>query len=153
MSKSASSTPLPHVREAEIGDAAGVSKLLGQLGYACTREDAARRIHEHGLDMNQTLLVADQHGELCGLMALDFFYYLPFGRQTCRITAMVIDETHRKSGIGRMLLREAERRARAAGAARVEVTSAKHRDTAHAFYRACGYTESSFRFVKALGDA
>ena len=44
------------------------------------------------------------------------------------------------------------RRARLGGAARLEVTSAGHRTDAHAFYRACGFTEGAVRFVKLLGD-
>jgi hypothetical protein len=32
------------------------------------------------------------------------------------------------------------------------VTSASHRTEAHAFYRACGFSEGAVRFVKALGD-
>lgn len=38
-----------------------------------------------------------------------------------------------------------------AGAARIELTSAAHREEAHAFYRACGYTESALRLLKRLG--
>jgi hypothetical protein len=52
-----------------------------------------------------------------------------------------------------MLIREAERRAWAAEAARIEVTSAEHRDEAHAFYRAMGYRDAARRFVKTLGQS
>jgi GNAT superfamily N-acetyltransferase len=143
----------PVLRNAEVADAAGVARLLSQLGYECTREEAAERILIVHDEPTQLLIVADLHGDLCGLVALDFMYYLPLGRDTCRITALVTDERHRHRGIGRALLREADQRARQAGAARIEVTTAGHRQEAHAFYRACGYSESSIRFVKRLGDA
>jgi len=58
-----------------------------------------------------------------------------------------------RRGIGRLLLREAETLARAAGAVRIELTSASQRQDAHAFYRACGYGDGALRFVKRLGDA
>ena len=99
------------------------------------------------------MLVADRHGSLYGLLALDLMYYLPLGALTCRITAIAVADTEQRRGIGKRLLREAEQRARAAGAARVELTSAMHREDAHAFYRACGYEDSAVRFLKRLGDA
>jgi GNAT superfamily N-acetyltransferase len=141
------------LRGANTEDAAGVAKLLGELGYTCTADDAALRIAEVREEPTQRLVVADLHGELCGLLALDFMYYLPLGRDTCRITALVVGDMFRKLGIGRELLRFAEHEARLRGAARIEVTTAEHRHAAHDFYRACGYGASSLRFVKQLSDA
>ena len=65
--------------------------------------------------------------------------------------ALVVTPTAQGLGIGRALLKEAERRARVGGAARIELTSGAQRTEAHAFYRACGYKDSSVRFVKLLG--
>lgn len=143
----------PVLREADIADAAGVGSLLGELGYPCSRDEAAARIAAIGDDDTQVLVVAVHHGEVCGLVALDFMFYLPLGRETCRITALVVGEAHRHLGLGRELLRETETFARRRGAARIEVTSAEHRDGAHRFYRACGYADASLRFVRRLGDA
>jgi GNAT superfamily N-acetyltransferase len=152
-----SRTPLPaarpQLRPARPSDGAAVSRLLGELGYQCTREEAVERIMTVAEDPSQVLLVAELQGETCGLLSLDFMYYVPLGRTTCRITALIVADSHRKLGVGRELLRDAELRARAAGAARIEVTTASHRLEAHDFYRACGYTESSTRFVRRLGDA
>ena len=100
----------------------------------------------------EDILVADRHGCLVGLLALDLMYYLPLGARTCRITALVVSDGEQRRGVGRMLLREAEHRARLAGAARIELTSATHRTEAHAFYKACGFNESALRFLKRLGD-
>ena len=38
-------------------------------------------------------------------------------------------------------------------AARLEITSGSQRTDAHAFYRACGYSDGTVRFVKPLGSA
>lgn len=141
------------LREAEVTDAAGVASLLCALGYPCNEDDARERIAWMQDDANQALLVADLLGELCGMVALDFMYYLPLGRVTCRITTLVVADSQRGQGLGQALVREAECRARAIGAARIEVSSADHRSEAHAFYRACGYEQGSQRFVKRLGEA
>jgi N-acetylglutamate synthase-like GNAT family acetyltransferase len=143
----------PLMRRATEADAAAVARLLSELGYACATADAAERIRTLSRERSQALIVADLHGELCGLVALDVMYYLPLGCNTCRITALVVGDGYRQFGVGRALLREAEQLARQHGAARIEVTTAGHRHEAHDFYRACGYAESSLRFVRRLGDA
>lgn len=139
------------IRPAEAQDAAGVAALLGVLGYPCERAEAAERLRHLAEEPEQQILVADRHGCLVGLLALDLRYYLPLGATTCRITALAVADGEQRRGVGRRLLREAEQRARLAGAARVELTSALHRSDAHAFYRACGYADSALRFVKRLG--
>jgi ribosomal protein S18 acetylase RimI-like enzyme len=145
--------PSALIRPATIEDARGVGRLLETLGYPCDDTDAGKRIQALADDDNQRLLVADVHGGLFGLVAYDLMYYLPLGVLTCRITALAIAEAAQRQGLGRALLREAESRARGAGAARIELTTAKQRLQAHDFYRACGYEEISLRFMKRLGDA
>jgi GNAT superfamily N-acetyltransferase len=141
------------IRPATVEDAFGVSELLGVLGYPCPAEEAAQRLIDLREDENQSVLVADAQGVLVGLVGCDLSYYLPLGAFTCRITALAVGADTQRQGIGRVLLREAEALARAAGAIRIELTSASHREDAHAFYRACGYGEGALRFVKHLGDA
>ena len=141
------------VRNAMHGDAAGIAALIEVLGYPCTPDEAIDRLQAVAAEPDQTLFVADRNGELCGLLGLDLMYYLPLGARTCRITALVVAPAHQGGGIGRELLQAAEAWARQANAARIEVTSAAHRENAHAFYRACGYEDGAMRFVKRLGDA
>ncbi len=141
------------LRNAVLADADDVAQLLGELGYPCDLRDAADRIAAILDNDRQALVVARRGGAVCGLVALDFMYYLPLGTTTCRITALVVLPDARGCGVGRHLLLDAERRARAGGAARIELTSGVQRSEAHAFYRACGYRDSSMRFVKPLGSA
>lgn len=154
MSQAFSTGPSPlgtDLRSAMIADADDVARLLTDLGYPCETEDAAERIDAIAANDRQALVLARRDGAVCGLVALDFMYYLPLGTVTCRVTALVVTPTAQGLGIGRQLLKEAERRARGGGAARIELTSGSQRTEAHAFYRACGYKDSSVRFVKQLG--
>ncbi len=139
------------LRIAMVADADDVARLLSDLGYPCDVPEAAERIHAIAGNDRQALVVARRDGAVVGLIALDFMYYLPLGTTTCRVTALVVTPTAQGLGIGRALLKEAERRARVGGAARIELTSGAQRTEAHAFYRACGYKDSSVRFVKLLG--
>ena len=154
MSQAFSPGPSPFgadLRSAMIADADDVARLLTELGYPCDIDDAAERIDAIAANDRQALVLARREGAVCGLVALDFMYYLPLGTITCRVTALVVTPTAQGLGIGRQLLKEAERRARSGGAARIELTSGSQRTEAHAFYRACGYKDSSVRFVKQLG--
>ena len=139
------------LRSAMIADADDVARLLNDLGYPCDIDEAAERIDAIAANDRQALVLARREGAVCGLIALDYMYYLPLGTITCRVTALVVTPTAQGLGIGRQLLKEAEHRARAGGAARIELTSGSQRTEAHAFYRACGYKDSSVRFVKQLG--
>ena len=154
MSQAFSPGPSPFgadLRSAMIADADDVARLLTELGYPCEIDEAAERIDAIAANDRQALVLARREGAVCGLVALDFMYYLPLGTITCRVTALVVTPTAQGLGIGRQLLKEAERRARSGGAARIELTSGAQRTEAHAFYRACGYKDSSVRFVKLLG--
>lgn len=154
MSQAFSTGPSPlgtDLRSAMIADADDVARLLTDLGYPCEIDEAAERIDAIAANDRQALVLARRDGAVCGLVALDFMYYLPLGTITCRVTALVVTPTAQGLGIGRQLLKEAERRARSGGAARIELTSGSQRTEAHAFYRACGYKDSSVRFVKQLG--
>ena len=141
------------LRNAVVADADDVARLLCELGYPCDLDDAIERISAILDNDRQALVVARRDGAVCGLVALDFMYYLPLGTTTCRVTALVVTPTAQGLGIGRTLLKEAERRARVGGAARIELTSGAQRTEAHAFYRACGYSDGTVRFVKPLGSA
>ena len=151
MSASTSSAPV-RIRAAATGDAHDVARLLEQLGYPCTRDEAAERIATVLGDPRQQLLLAELEGHACGMVALDLRYSFTRGADQARITALVVDRDHARRGIGRALLREVEAIARHARLSRIEVTSNMRRDEAHAFYRDCGYAEGSRHFFKLLGD-
>jgi GNAT superfamily N-acetyltransferase len=151
MSASASFAPV-RIRAAAIGDAPDVARLLDQLGYPCTRDEAAERIATVLGDPRQQLLLAEVEGHACGLAALDIRYSLTRGADQARITALVVDADYARRGIGRALLREVEAISRRARVTRLEVTSNMRREEAHVFYRDCGYSEGSRHFFKLLGD-
>lgn len=140
------------IRDARIGDASDVAALLGTLGYPCEPHEAADRIAMVLADPRQRLLLAEVGGHACALAGMDLRYSLVRGTEQARITALVVAPDCERQGVGRRLLREVEAIARQAGAARIEVTSAASRGTAHAFYHGCGYADGSRHFMKLLGD-
>lgn len=151
--KPADSSPQVYIRPVVLEDAPGIAHLLVALGYPCSAEEAKLRLMHLREEPEQQCWLAQEHGEAIAMIALDIRYYLPLGARTCRITALIVLEAFQGRGIGKRLLREAETKARQAGATRVELTTAMQREQAHQFYRACGYENASLRFVKRLGDA
>lgn len=150
VSEQGGALPDADVRVATLMDAEDVASLLETLGYPCSHEDASNRIMSITDNHRQVLLLARCGGVVCGLLSLDFMYYLPLDTTTCRITAMVVTPDAQGRGLGKQLLREAERRGRAGGAARIEITSGSQRKDAHKFYRDNGFSDGTVRFVKYL---
>lgn len=90
------------LRSASLMDADDVAVLLSALGYPCERDDASDRIHAIIANDRQALVLARHDGAVCGLIALDFMYYLPLGTTTCRITAMVVTPEAQGRGLGKL---------------------------------------------------
>ncbi len=72
------------LRNAVPADADDVARLLVELGYPCDIADASERISAILANDRQALVLARRNGAVCGLVALDFMYYLPLGTTTCR---------------------------------------------------------------------
>jgi N-acetylglutamate synthase-like GNAT family acetyltransferase len=134
------------VRPARAGDAAGITTLLGQLGYST--EAAAVRLRLERLDAEA--LVAEDDGAVVGLAAVQVMHVLERDAPVARLTALVVHEDARGRGVARALLEAVEGRAREAGCERIHVTSAERRTDAHAAYVAMGFARTGLRFGKAL---
>jgi GNAT superfamily N-acetyltransferase len=96
------------------------------------------------------LLVAEQGGGLAGTLDLLVTPNLTHGgRPWAIVENVVVDEAARRSGVGRALMHEAERTARAAGCYKIQLLSARRRE-AHEFYRALGFEPSAEGFRRYL---
>ncbi len=75
--------------------------------------------------------------------------------ETCvLIEGLVVDRAHRGVGIGKTLLADAERWARAAGCSLVRLRSTDARTEAHRFYEDLGYVriKTQYSFAKPLDE-
>lgn len=140
------------VRAAVADDAAGIASLYAELGYALAPADIARRMAGPAGGGRSAVLVAERDGSVVGLLTLHMVPVLHEPGDWCRLTSIVVHPAARRRGVARALLTEAESRAQAAGCARIEVTSALHRDGAHDFYRSRGYGRVSEHFLKRLQE-
>lgn len=129
------------IRPAQRRDAASIADLLRQLGYPDNEEtEVAERITAWEAEPHGVVLVAQTAAGLVGgVLALASVPYFERPGRWGRVVALVVAEHTRGSGIGRALMAEAERIARAEGCIVMEVSSANARTDAHAFYRGIGY--------------
>jgi predicted N-acetyltransferase YhbS len=99
------------------------------------------------------ILVAEAAGQVVGSVSLHAIPYFERTGRWLRIESLVVDENSRGSGVGRALMAAAESAAREWDCLAIEVTSARARSGAHAFYGALGYVDvcdRSGRFFKEL---
>lgn len=80
---------------------------------------------------------------VAGMVAVVALPHLARPGRFARLGGLVVGAAHRRRGVGRELMRAAERRARDWGCDRLELASSRWRTEAHAFYPALGYREVS----------
>ena len=134
-------------------DADDVARLCGQLGYAASPEEIAARFAHIARRRDQALIVAESDGCVVGWLHVGMHHTLE-SAVMAEILGLVIDQTARSRGIGRVLVAEAERWAVDAGCVTVRVRSRVVRERAHAFYEHAGYrrVKTQHVFEKALGQ-
>lgn len=153
------------IEEARSGDLPAMIRILaeGQVGavkdgWTPDREAAYRAAFaEIAACAEAELLVAranegDAEGEVLGMLHLSFLRGLPDGGALrATLQSVFVASAARGKGIGGLMVAEAERRARARGAAVLSLVSNKQRADAHRFYRTLGYDQSHEGFKKYVG--
>ncbi|MFC4161101.1 GNAT family N-acetyltransferase [Chitinimonas lacunae] len=127
------------VRHAQHADAAAVAALLPDLGYSATAEEVARRLEHLWQWPDQVIWVAERAGVLLGLCHLQGVPLLASDGYA-EVQALVVAQAAQRSGVGTALLRQAREWAREKGYARLRLRSGVHREEAHRFYEAVGFT-------------
>jgi GNAT superfamily N-acetyltransferase len=126
-----------------------MARLLGQLGYPAEPEVVAARIERLGI-VGDRVIVAELDEEVVGLAHLQVTPTIEYDRPAGKIAALVVDESHRGEGIGRVLVETLEAEARARGCVLMFLTTSVRRSEAHEFYRRVGLEETGKRFTKSL---
>ncbi len=138
------------VRPAVQSDAEPMARLLGELGYPTAPADVPERLERVNADGGAVYVAVDAANRIVGVTCLTSHFSIHTPGPVAYITALVTSSEARGSGVGRALVEEAERWARAAGCVRLSVTSAERRSDAHAFYPRCGLPYTGRRFSKSL---
>lgn len=137
-------------RNATAADSPAIAALLGQLGYPSEEREIPKRLAnviEHG---GAVVLAIDGGDTPLGLISLTRHWGLHSSGPVAYIMALVIAEDARGMGVGKALVEYAKQWGVHNGCERITVTSAEHRDGAHAFYPAVGMPYTGRRFSATL---
>lgn len=93
------------------------------------------------------LIVAEENGEVIGTTMLIIVPNLSHKALPWAIVEnVVVNEKHRRSGTGKLLMNYCEKKAREVGCYKVQLLSDKSRKEAHEFYKSIGYRASAEGF-------
>ena len=139
------------IREATIEDAFAICNIsCADLGYDCSCEFVSTRISN--LDKGrEKVFVAEVNGIVAGYIHAEKYQTLYF-EPMINILGLAVSSEFRRRGIGRMLLKRAERWANEVGIHIIRLNSGASRKEAHSFYRAMGYSneKGQIRFIKDI---
>ena len=138
------------IRDAHPADAGALAPLLGQLGYPAEADAVAKRLDQLAASDTDRVVVAELDGAVVGLAAVHVALSVEYDEPAAKLSAIVVDEDHRRCGVGEALAAALEAEARARGCCLIFLTTAERRDGAHVFYRRIGWEETGRRFVKRL---
>lgn len=143
----------PTARPATADDLTAVLSLLGELNpddRPLAPVSAARIWAEISDQRGRTLLVSEREGLTAGTVdCLVMPNLARNGRPVMFVENLVVGDRYRRTGVGRSLMRSAERRARDSGCYKIQLLAADD-SYVHEFYRSCGFTPCPDGFRKYL---
>jgi len=141
-------SPMENIRKLQKRDSKSISSLLAQLGGE--NEDRITSLYDfiRSHPLNE-VYVYEENGSIIGLLGFRLRQNLEDGSQYGEISIIVVDENHRRKGIGQKLFAFAENLARQHKCKGTWLVSGFHRSSeAHKFYGELGYEATGYRFVK-----
>lgn len=128
------------VRKAEADDVERIAVLSAQLGYPVTAEQMEDRLRQLEREPGHAIFVAETpQARVIGWVHVFIRQLLVTGRDA-EVGGLIVDERFRQSGVGAMLLKQAERWASQRHCTAMRVRSNVVRDDAPNFYARAGYT-------------
>jgi GNAT superfamily N-acetyltransferase len=143
------------IRRAVASDAAELARLTTQLGYPASEAAIRARLTRMIDSPDDCLLVAqDSSGKLSGWIH-GFLSQLLESDYRVEIGGLLVDETRRRNGIGRQLVRAIEAWAVERGAAELSVRCREERAESHKFYESLlfRHTKTQRVFRRPTGSA
>ena len=141
------------VRNADVQDAEALLRLYRQLGSPRTElpslADATSAIEKMEQHAWLHLLVAEINEEAVGTVTIAIIPSITHNsRPWVQLENMVVDEDHRRAGIGEALIQRCYAISQEAGAYKLQLVNSDWREGAHAFYRRIGFDPGFAGFRK-----
>jgi len=143
-----------HVRLVQRADAEGLARLSAELGYPSSLAEIRSRLGAVLAHPDHAAYVAE-HPDLGLLGWIHVFAGLRLESGSfAEIGGLVVAAGHRRTGVGRALVEQAEGWCWERGLSTLRVRTRTRRQDAHAFYRGLGFeaVKTQTVFVKELAD-
>jgi len=88
--------------------------------------------------------------KILGFITINNRFAFFYGGNVALIEDLIVDEKHRKRGVGRKLVEFVEKELERQGIKSIELASDFHRDDAHLFWEKLGYTKSAYQYRKTF---
>ena len=140
------------VRPATLADSPCLAMLCGQLGYPVSPQQIRQRLAAILNDPERAVFVAESsNSEVIGWVQVSIVRLLMADTHV-EVDGLVVDESHRRAGVGRALMACAESWACEHDLKDVCLHSNIIRQDAHCFYQRLGYTsvKTQLNFRKRL---
>lgn len=141
------------IRLAVEEDAAAIARLSETLGYKAAVEATRERLNTIlGLPSELMIVAEDANERIVGWLQAHASHVIESGFRV-EIAGLIVDPDSRRTGVGRLLVQEAERWTRSLRAPAIVVRSNVKREESHAFYPALGFatTKTQTVYRKNLG--
>ena len=139
------------IRDAGAADAEAIANLLSQLGYSTDAGLVPARLERLAI-VGDRVVVAEADGEVAGLAHLQVTPTIEHDRPVAKIGALVVEKSHRGTGVGLALVDALEVEARERGCGVLFLTTAERRDDAHLFYERVGFAHTGRRYSRTLSQ-
>jgi len=136
------------IRDAISTDASDLAHLIKELGYPAEAREVWSRVEK--LPETYRTLVAEVAGRVVGFVRMLTLPVYEHPRPIGWILALSVSSTKRRIGVGRALIKAAEKHYRALGVNDVRLSSGLQRTEAHEFYDKLGFDKVGYRFKKKL---
>jgi GNAT superfamily N-acetyltransferase len=137
-------------RDATDDDAEALATLLAELDYPVPPVALPARLNRFRNQSNGRVLLALSGHHVVAFAAVEITYPIHLAEPVAHVTSFAVARVFRRQGVGQRLLSAVEDLARGTGCHHVVVTSAEHREDAHAFYSSAGWLLTGRRFGKSL---
>lgn len=138
------------IRRGTREDARAIARLLTQLGFPSDAACVPARLERFAAGGSAVALVATRGRHVLGLATVQLVPVLQRDRDLAWLTALVVEESARGTGVGRALVEAAVAFASEAGCERLSTTTQEACILAHGFYEAMGFERTGLRFGKSL---
>ena len=129
------------IRSMKPTESNAVAALLPDLGYSASSEQVLARLLALREWPDQEAFIAELGGAVVGLCQVQGVRLLA-SEGYAEIQALVVASSQQRKGIGSALLQHARDWAHGRGYERVRLQSGLHREAAHRFYEASGFSRS-----------